>query len=225
MQIDVNGGFVELVDIMGSDLSVVNAARVSFNSTSSVLEDKDKKLMNYLWKHEHTSPFRHAAVQFRIKAPIVVLRQWMKHQVGCSWNERSGRYTKFEWEFYTPDNWRRQHKSNKQGSEGSIDTQELATDIYNEAIRNVFKAYDKLIEIDVCKEQARMLLPLSLQTECVWTTSLQAVMHFLKLRLDAHAQKEIQDYAHAVAMLVMPHFNHTMKVMGISYDGELSSQG
>jgi thymidylate synthase (FAD) len=218
MRIAVGDGYVELVDQMGSDLSVVNAARVSFNSESEHLTDKDRRLMKYLWDNNHSSPFRHATLQFRIKAPLMVLRQWMKHQVGCSWNERSGRYTKFDLEFYTPENWRQQHKSNKQGSEGSIEAQERATEVYETTIKACFRTYEYLLNMGVAKEQARMLLPLALYTECVWTTSLQATMHFLKLRMDSHAQKEIQDYAEAIAVLVMPHFQETLKVMGINVD-------
>ncbi|MDE3246718.1 MAG: FAD-dependent thymidylate synthase, partial [Acidobacteriota bacterium] len=115
-------GFVRLVDAMGSDLSVVNAARVSFGKQKDTFEDSDRKLIKYLAVHEHTSPFRHAYMQFHVKAPIFVFRQWMKHQVGCSWNEISGRYVEFpNDEFFVPASFRQQAKVNKQGSEGEID--------------------------------------------------------------------------------------------------------
>jgi len=114
-KIDVlDKGFVRLVDVMGSDLSVVNSARISFASESETFGARDEKLLKYLWEHRHTSPFRHATLQFHIRAPLFVIRQWQKHQVGCSWNEVSGRYVQFEAEFYTPDVWREQHESNKQ---------------------------------------------------------------------------------------------------------------
>ena len=116
-------GFVHLVDVMGSDKSIVNSARISFGKQVEEIGEKDEKLIRYLWKHKHTSPFRHATLQFHVKAPIFVLRQWMKHQVGCAWNEISGRYVKFDAEFYSPKTWREQHESNKQGSKGAIDGQ------------------------------------------------------------------------------------------------------
>ena len=108
-------GFVKLVDVMGSDKSIVNSARISFAKQVEEIGARDEKLIRYLWEHKHTSPFRHATLQFHIKAPLFVLRQWMKHQVGCAWNEVSGRYVEFNNEFYLPKNWREQHESNKQG--------------------------------------------------------------------------------------------------------------
>lgn len=110
-------GFVEIVDVMGSDLSVVNSARVSFGKKTEKIRPRDERLINYLWEHNHSSPFRHATIQFHIKAPIFVLRQWMKHQVGCAWNEISGRYVEFDYEYHTPSHFRLQSKDNKQGSE------------------------------------------------------------------------------------------------------------
>ena len=199
-------GFVSLVDCMGSDLSVVNSARVSFGKRSDAMTKRDAKLVDYLWSHEHTTPFRHAYMTFHIKAPIFVLRQWMKHQVGCSWNEMSGRYVVFDCEFYHPDVYRLQSKNNKQGSFGQISNQLEARLLYETAMTYAVRDYNRLIELGVCKEQARMVLPLSLYTECWWTCSLQAVMHFLKLREDEHAQLEIQEYARSVRSLVEPMF-------------------
>ena len=106
---------------------MVNAARVSFGKRKEEMTPGDAKLIRYLWTHMHTSPFRHASIQFHLKAPIFVLRQWMKHQVGCAWNKISGRYVVFEPDFYVPANWREQHESNKQGSKGSIADQAEAT--------------------------------------------------------------------------------------------------
>lgn len=196
-------GFVEIVDHMGSDLSVVNSARVSFGKKVETLRPRDKKLINYLWEHNHSSPFRHATLQFHIKAPIFVLRQWQKHQVGCSWNEISGRYVEFDYEYYTPSHFRKQSKDNKQGSEGSVDltAEQQAQEIYWNSCDNAMQAYSAMLNMGVCKEQARMILPLNLYSECYWTASLQAVMHFLKLREDTHAQWEIQEYARAVRAL------------------------
>ncbi len=211
-------GFVKIIDYMGGDLSVVNSARVSFGKKKEQFDGKDKKLIKYLWEHKHTSPFRHASLQFHIKAPIFVLRQWMKHQVGCSWNEISGRYVQFDYEFYEPDNYRRQSKSNKQGSLGSIEKQEDAKKVYETAMLYSIRDYNRLLEMGVCKEQARMLLPVSLYSECYWTCSLQAVMHFIQLRDEKHAQWEIQEYARAVKELIKPIFPHTLEL----FDGKSS---
>ena len=199
-------GFVRLVDVMGSDLSVVNAARISFANESRTFEARDTKLISYLWSHRHTSPFRHASVQIHLRAPLFVLRQWMKHQVGCAWNEVSGRYVKFDAQFYHPDEWREQHESNKQGSKGAIRGQDEASALYKESLDLALERYHQLLERGVCKEQARMLLPLSLYSECYWTVSLQALMHFLELREDRHSQWEIQEYARAVREITTPHF-------------------
>jgi len=201
-------GFVALVDSMGSDLSIVNSARVSFGKRTEELRPRDEKLIKYLWEHKHSSPFRHATLQFHIKAPIFVLRQWMKHQVGCSWNEASGRYIEFDYEFYTPAHFRVQSKDNKQGSEGAVDAtiEQLAQEIYWDSCDNAMQGYSALLNMGVCKEQARMVLPLSLYSECYWTCSLQAAIHFLNLREDSHAQWEIQEYARAVRELITPLF-------------------
>ncbi len=194
-------GFVRLVDFMGSDLSVVNTARISYDKQSDILDDKDKKLLHYLWENKHTSPFRHCMLQFHIKAPIFVLRQWMKHVVGCAWNEKSGRYVKFDVECYRPEVFREQHKTNKQSSFGGIDKQTEAKSVYDSVINQAVVSYHELLSLGVCKEQARMILPLNLYSECYWTASLQAVMNFLELREDPHSQWEIQQYAHAVRKL------------------------
>lgn len=200
-------GFVRLVDVMGSDMSVVNSARISFAKEVTDIGDRDEKLIKYLWEHRHTSPFRHATLQFHVKAPLFVLRQWMKHQIGCSWNEVSGRYVKFDnADFYMPGVWREQHESNKQGSKGSIESQESASLLYRDSMQLALTRYKNLLDLGVCKEQARMVLPLSMYTECYWTASLQAIMHFLELREDAHSQWEIQQYAVAIRELALEHF-------------------
>ena len=214
-------GFIEVVDVMGSDLSVVNAARVSFGKRKETMSPGDGKLIRYLWKHMHTSPFRHASIQFHLKAPIFVLRQWMKHQVGCAWNEISGRYVVFEPDFYVPANWREQHESNKQGSKGAITNQDAATEVYEATLRHQFDTYNDLLAQGVCKEQARMILPVATYSECYWTCSLQAIMHFLSLRLDAHSQWEIRQYAAAVYALVKDRFEISLEQMELPEDIEL----
>jgi thymidylate synthase (FAD) len=192
-------GFVELVDQMGDAISIVNAARVSFGKRhEGKLRDKDKRLIEYLWSHKHTSPFRHVQFTFHIKAPIFVIRQWQKHQVGCAWNEMSGRYVEFANEIYKPQTWRESIKDVKQGSGFSLVDQETPSLIYEEACKSAFEAYQALIEAGVCREQARIILPLSMFTECFWSCSFQALIHFLKLRLAKDAQVETQLYAQAL---------------------------
>lgn len=209
-------GFVRLVDAMGSDLSVVNAARVSFGKRKETFEEGNAKLIAYLAKHEHTSPFRHAYLQFHVKAPIFVFRQWMKHQVGCSWNEISGRYVEFpDDEYFVPASFRQQAKVNKQGSEGEIEdgNRGPAMEAYLDACRNSVAQYKRMLELGVCREQARCVLPLGLYSEVYWTTSLQAVAHFIRLRSEAHAQWEIQEYARAVRALMEDRFPASLRAL------------
>jgi len=200
-------GFVRLIDHMGTDLSVVNAARVSFGKTKEAFEESDAKLVDYLAAHEHTSPFRHTALTLHVKAPIFVFRQWMKHRIGSEFNEISGRYVEFrEDEFFVPEVFRRQAKVNKQGSEGAIE-EELhgrATSSYLESCQAAVMHYRELLSLGVCREQARCVLPVALYSEAYWTVSLQAVAHFIRLRADSHAQWEIQQYAAAVRSVVEP---------------------
>lgn len=199
-RIATQSGSVQLIDVMGSPLSVVNSARVSMGKQADEMSEADWRLIDYLWSHEHTSPFRHVQFQFHIKAPVFVLRQWMKHQVGCAWNEISGRYVQFDHEAWSPDAWRTQADKIKQGSAGPMaeDDALRAQMIYDRAIEASFKAYEELLSAGVCKEQARACLPLSLMSECFWSCSLHALVHFLKLRLDHHAQLEIRCFAEAV---------------------------
>ena len=202
-------GFVRLIDHMGTDLTVVNAARVSFGKRKEAFDERDAELVDYLAQHEHTAPFRHAYLTFHVKAPIFVFRQWMKHRVASDFNEISGRYVEFkEDEYFVPGSFRQQAKVNKQGSEGEIGEadRQPALDAYLEACQQSVAHYKKLIELGVCREQARCVLPLALYSEVYWTASLQAVAHFLHLRLDAHAQWEIRQYAQAVKSLTEPLF-------------------
>lgn len=198
-------GFVKLIDHMGTDLSVVNAARVSFGKRKEAFDEADVKLVEYLAQHDHTSPFRHTALTLHVKAPIFVFRQWMKHRIASEFNEISGRYVEFpEDEFYLPEAFRRQAKVNKQGSEGQVDGAEgaQARELFLATCRNAVAQYKALIALGVCREQARCVLPLGLYSEVYWTTSLQAVAHFIRLRTDSHAQWEIQQYAQAVRRIV-----------------------
>lgn len=203
---------VRVVDSMGSDLSVVNAARVSFNKRKESIDTRDTKLIEYLLKHEHTSPFRHGFITFHVRAPIFVLRQWGKHQVGCSWNEVSMRYVKHDFGFWSPDSWRSAPEGNvKQGSGGPITNQSDANTIYDKAIESCEEAYNALLDAGVCREQARAILPQSMLTEFWWTASLQAVLRFLDLRLAKDSQSEIRAYAEEVEAHVKKIFPETLK--------------
>ncbi len=212
----LNKGFVRLIDHMGSDLSVVNAARVSFGKVKESFDEGDAKLVDYLAAHEHTSPFRHTALTLHVKAPIFVFRQWMKHRIGSEFNEISGRYVEFpEDEFFVPEVFRRQAKVNKQGSEGAIDEKDhaRAMEAFLESCRGAVAHYKELLALGVCREQARCVLPVGLYSEVYWTVSLQAVAHFIRLRADAHAQWEIQQYAAAVRELVEPLYPVGLKAL------------
>jgi len=205
-------GFVELQEMFGDEKTVVNCARVSFGKQVEVLEDRDIRLIRYLIRHKHQSPFRHLMFRFHIKAPEMVMRQWYKHVIGAewsagsyapfhAWNEISGRYVVME-EIYQPDVWRRQSEDSKQGSGGVMDEQEDCAALYQDAVDHAMTVYHDLIERGVAKEEARLVLPLSLYTETIWTCSFQAVMNFLDLRLDSHAQWEIREYARVVQQLI-----------------------
>ena len=207
-------GFIEVVDSLGNDLTVVNSARVSFGKRKEKWDKSDERLVRYLAKHKHYSPFRHLQVQFHIKAPEFVMRQWYKHVVGIettsnssakdhAWNEISGRYVEVE-DFYVPDVWRKQSEDNKQASEGEVMfVKEDGTEIvdprpnhmYHSLMKQVKMYYERLIDVGVAKEQARVVLPLSQYTEVYWTASFQAVMNFIELRNEKTSQWEIQEYA------------------------------
>lgn len=200
-------GFIELVDIMGDEKTIVNAARVSCGKQITELKNKDVKLIQYLWEHKHMSPFRHVMFCFRIKAPEFVMRQWYKHIVGCewssvgaekdhAWNEISGRYVEYN-DFYYPALWRVQHDNMKQCSGGNLDHQQniIARNLYDNAIQQTMRMYIGMEKLGVAKEMRRILLPLSFYTEVYWTCSLQALLNFIELRDHDHAQFEIRQYA------------------------------
>jgi thymidylate synthase (FAD) len=215
-------GFVEVIDTLGSDLTVVNSARVSFGKRKTEYSEGDKKLVKYLVKYKHFSPFRHMMVQFHLKAPEFVMRQWYKHVVGIetssssstkdhAWNEISGRYVPVT-DFYAPTNWRKQSEDNKQASEGSIENQENANEIFNEFMEKANYYYGKLLDLGIAKEQARMILPLNQYTEVYWTASFQAIMNFIELRDEPTAQWEIRQYAIAIKDMMHKIFPETTKI-------------
>ena len=186
---------VDLIDHMGTDLTVVNAARVSFDKTSSTLDDKDIKLIKYLAKHNHWSPFSHCFVQFRIKAPIFIARQLAKHQVGLSWNEVSRRYVDSPPEFYEPETWRGKPENVKQGSDGEAKSQYFPNLYLGDVTELALNNYDKMIVQGVAPEMARMVLPQNMYTEWYWSGSLYAFSRVCQLRLDKASQSEVQEIA------------------------------
>lgn len=248
---------VELIDHMGSDLSVVNAARVSFHKESEMvpvyeprvefdishgdrpydelvghtLNDGDKKLIAYLAKHDHWSPFAHAFMSFRIKAPIFLARQLGKHQVGLAWNEVSRRYVDDEPEFYMPDGWRgRPTDGAKQGSTsetvpyrgakvavldianpgmGSVDTRVNHSKLCQIALT----VYNDMLDQGIAPEMARMVLPQSMMTEWIWSGSVMAFARICKLRLDPHAQRENLQVAKPIAAAAATHFPESWKAL------------
>ena len=186
---------VELIDIMGNDLSVVNAARVSYSKTKKSFDISDEKLIKYLAEHNHWSPFAHASLQFRIKAPIFVARQLVKHQIGLTWNEVSRRYVDFPPELYKPDSWRGRPKNSKQGSDGEIELDQTINYSMESAMESCLILYNTLLQKGVAPEQARMVLPQSMMTEWYWSGTLYAFSRVCNLRCKLDTQKETRDVA------------------------------
>jgi thymidylate synthase (FAD) len=179
-------GFVELLDSMGNDLTAVNAARVSYNKESAVLDDKAKKLINYLMKNKHGTPFEHNSFTFRIKAPLFVVQQWERHRM-ASYNEESGRYIEMRPEFYCPAG--------------------PSQEYYTEKAESDYGYYRVLLSRGETKERARIVLPLSLYKSFWFTCNARSLMNFLSLRNDDHAQSEIRAYARDIEEIfreVMP---------------------
>ena len=219
---------VKLVDHMGSDLSVVNAARVSFAKTSEwdiipdvgpvegYLKLGDEKLIKYLAKHNHWSPFGHASMQFHIKAPVFVARQLVKHQVGLVWNEVSRRYVDDEVEFYNPEEWRGKPTNSKQGSSDEvidINPRNLMVDNYEQVCKSAKWTYEHLLSLGVAPEQARMVLPQSMFTEWYWSGTLYAFARVCNLRCKPDAQKETQMVADQIDVLAKELFPNSWEAL------------
>ena len=180
---------VDLIDHMGSDLSIVNAARVSFAKVHAEFDEKnDTRLINYLAKHNHWRPFGHASMQFHIKAPVFVARQLVKHQIGLTWNEVSRRYVDTEVEFYEPTEWRLAAENKKQGSSEETVKYNLAP-----AHRFAKQCYENMLSLGIAPEMARMVLPQSMMTEWYWSGTLYAFARVCNLRCKPDAQKETQN--------------------------------
>ena len=195
---------VQLVRHSGSDVDVVNAARVSYGKFTTTLSERDEKLIGFLMQHHHTSPFEHNQLSFRVKAPIYVMRQWIRHRMN-SYNEISYRYVKAPLEFYIPTHWRYQDTQNRQGSVGAFHDEALR-EKYLQSVAAAKEAYEHLLENGVAREIARGLLPVCTYTEFIFTCNLHSLMHFLKLRLEPGAQWEIRVFAQALLKLALPHF-------------------
>ncbi|MCI4435781.1 MAG: FAD-dependent thymidylate synthase [Ignisphaera sp.] len=209
-----NNGFVELVDTMGNDLSVVNAARVSMGKRKMVFEPEDEKLIYYLAKHGHTSPFRHAFLSVHVKCPLFVKGQFDKHQVGISINTISGRYVQTADDWYVPDILRKAAENVKQGSKDeAIGYSKQWLKTLNMHYEESIALYNQMIKAGVCREQARTILPQGMNTEFFMSGSLQAFVHFIKLRTDSHAQREIQDYGFAFKQIVEQAFPVSTKAL------------
>jgi thymidylate synthase (FAD) len=218
-------GYVRLVDTLGSDLSIVNAARVSYDKESDGFSERDKGLLKFLIREGHTSPFRHAALTFEVYAPLFVARQWWKYAVSSThvddqngWNESSRRYITEDEEFYVPSasSWRSKPENSKQGSGEPIHFSNGAhyTNKLNETIHDSVKLYHEAMEDNVAPEIARLFLPAyAMYVRWRWTVSLQGVMTFLDQRLPHDAQFEIQEYAKAVESLTNDAFPATMDVV------------
>lgn len=191
---------VEYIDHMGTDLTVVNAARVSFDKEHEEFDwTTDRGLIKYLAKHNHWSPFAHCSATFRVKAPIFVARQLVKHTVGFSWNEVSRRYVDSEPEFFMPDVWRARADNVKQGSsEESVDDPMICGIQAVSGAKDALALYKHLMAQGVCPEQARMVLPQNTMTEWFWTGTLYAWARMCQLRLDSHTQKETREVAYAI---------------------------
>ena len=214
---------VKLIDKMGSDLSVVNAARVSFSKiskwesipeagpTEGILTLADEKLIKYLAKHDHWSPFGHASMQFHIEAPVFVARQLVKHQVGLVWNEVSRRYVDSEPKFYMPEAWRGAPENKKQGSSDiNID---IDPDDFVRMYDSAKWMYQYLLERGVCPEQARMLLPQSMMTEWYWSGTLYAFARVCNLRCKDDAQLETQMVANQIDELAEEIFPYSWEAL------------
>jgi len=214
----LDNGFVKLLETFGDELTIVNAARVSFGVQKSELSKGDIGLIRFLYKHKHYSPFRHLMFRFHIKAPEVVMRQLYKHVVGIeatsdsackdhAWNEISGRYKPVV-DYYYPQDWRKQSADSKQASDGLVDpeTNIEISELFRLHMDHTIELYEGLLAKGVAREQARLVLPMNQYTEVIWTCSAQALLNFIWLRDEETAQVEIQDYARAMREMVKERF-------------------
>jgi len=199
-------GFVKLLDVMGNDEEVENSARISYGEGTRKV-NQTRNLIRYLMRHKHTSPFEMCEVKFHLKLPIFVMRQLVRHRT-ANLNEYSGRYSVMSNEFYLPegDYLAKQSTTNSQGRGEVLEQQGLLQFEFNRIYDGASMAYQVLLEEDLSREVARAVLPVANYTECIWKIDLHNFFHFVKLRSDSHAQREIRDYADAMYELVKPNF-------------------
>ena len=223
MKIDLFGdsvGAVEYVSHMGTDLSVVNAARVSFGSEKESVEEKDVKLINYLMNHNHSSPFEHCTITFKFTVPLFIRSQHHRHRT-WAYNEISRRYTSVDMRFYSPGQFRTQHKSNRQASEDNLIDPiinssfspvgiESASEAVNRHHAASLSLYNGLLDSGVCREQARGILPQNLYTEYFGTVNLHNLLKFISLRSHTGAQWEIQQVAAACLKIAKEYYPHSV---------------
>lgn len=220
-------GYVRYIDHMGDDQRIVEAARISYKSPSKGKE-QDAKLIEYLWKNKHTSPFEMVKITLNIKLPLFIMRQYVRHRMQ-NLNEVSARYTELPNEFYIPKEWRRQDSKNKQGSlrsEGwnpivKLDTPNVgswgyssekdATSLLKDSCQDAYFVYQKMLSTGISREMARMVLPVNIYTEIYACWDLKNLLHFITLRDDAHAQSEIQEYGRAIKDICFELFPATMQ--------------
>lgn len=206
-------GVVEYIEHMGSDLSVINAARASFGKEHTEFDqEKDSRLIKFLARENHIIPFAHPHVTMRFKAPMFVARQLGKHQVGFSWSEESRRYIKTDPEFFIPDSWRKTAENVKQGSSNETFNPDIKCKVFGDTftatewvdyLKDVCSdIYKLLTENGICNEQARMILPQNMYTTWTWTGSLLGWSRVYNLRIDPHSQRETQEYANAIGEIM-----------------------
>lgn len=207
---------IELLEVFGNDLTVVNAARVSFAKESHEFSQQDEKLVNYLAKHHHISPFFHPQLRLRIKMPIFVAREWFRHQIGFARNEVSRRYVSDTPECWVPsvDDLREKDPKVKQGSrDTAVEHAEELHQVISTHVEGCINLYEHLLKQNVAPEVARCVLPQSMYTEFIETGSLAAYARLYQLRTDPTAQKEIREYAKKLGELLEPHFPVSWKAL------------
>ena len=223
-------GSVEYISHMGTDLSVVNAARVSFGTEKETVDEKDIKLINYLMKHNHSSPFEHCVMTFKFTVPLFIRSQHHRHRT-WAYNEISRRYTSVDMKFYSPNKFRTQHESNRQASNDSLidptlnssylqsgyETASQAVNLHNTRSMHLYNA---MINSGVCREQARGVLPQNLYTEYFGTVNLHNLLKFVSLRIHSGAQWEIQQVAKACLKIAKNHFPHSVRAYAIKHNME-----
>ena len=213
--LDGGQGWIGLIDHMGTEATITNAARVSFGKMKETFDEKDEVLLKYLIENKHLTPLEHVKFQFSVHCPLFVRGQWHRHRAGWSYNEISRRYTEVDMEFYVPEKFRAQSENNKQASieDSVIEKNNEAFEEYKRIVNDCYASYEKLLELGVCKEQARGILPQTMFTTFWATVDLRNLIHFIELRDDDHAQKEIREYAKAMKELIRPYVPHVVEYL------------